>query len=78
MTHISEIKIPLFVVTGGNDPRVPPSEATQVVSAVRAGGGEVWHMIAADEGHGYRKKANVDYNFWAVVEFWQKYLLGGA
>jgi dipeptidyl aminopeptidase/acylaminoacyl peptidase len=75
MTRIREIKVPLFVVTGGNDPRVPASEATQVVSAVRANGGEVWHMIAADEGHGYRKKANRDYNFWVAVLFWQKYLL---
>jgi len=75
LTRIREIKVPLFVVTGGNDPRVPPSEAAQVVGAVRANGGEVWHMIAADEGHGYRKKANVDYNFWADVLFWQKYLL---
>jgi dipeptidyl aminopeptidase/acylaminoacyl peptidase len=75
LTRIREIKAPLFVVTGGNDPRVPPSEAAQVVSAVRANGGEVWHMIAADEGHGYRKKANVDYNFWAVVLFWEKYLV---
>ena len=72
MSRVKEIKLPLFVVTGGNDPRVPASEATQVVNAVRAGGGGgVWHMIAADEGHGYRKKANIDYNFWAVVEFWQ-------
>ena len=78
MTRIREIKVPLFVVTGGNDPRVPPSEAAQVVGAVRANGGEVWHMIAANEGHGYRKKANVDCNFWAVLEFWGKYLLGGA
>jgi dipeptidyl aminopeptidase/acylaminoacyl peptidase len=75
MTRIREIKAPLFVVTGGNDPRVPPSEAAQVVSAVRGNGGEVWHMIAADEGHGYQKKANRDYNFWAVVLFWRKYLL---
>ncbi len=75
LSRIGEIKAPLFIVTGGNDPRVPPSEAAQVVKAVRANGGEVWHMIAADEGHGYRKKANTDYNFWAEMLFWQKYLL---
>ena len=78
LTRIAEIKVPLFVVTGGNDPRVPPSEAAQVVAAVRKNGGTVWHMLAADEGHGYKKKANTDYNFWAVVAFWQKYLLGDA
>jgi len=75
LTRIAEIKMPLFIVTGGNDPRVPPSEAAQVVKALRGNGGNVWHMIASDEGHGYRKKANVDYNFWAQMLFWQKYLL---
>ena len=78
LTRIGEIKAPLFIVTGGNDPRVPPSEAAQVVAAVRANGGEVWHLLANDEGHGYRKKANVDYNFWATLLFWQKYLLAPA
>ncbi len=76
LTDIAKIKVPLMVVTGGNDPRVPPSEADQVVKAVRGNGGTVWHMLAADEGHGYRKKANTDYNFWGVLAFWQAYLLG--
>ena len=75
LTRIAEIKVPLFIVTGGNDPRVPPSEAAQVVKAVRVNGGEVWHMVAGDEGHGYKKKANLDYQFWATVMFWQKNLL---
>jgi len=46
-----------------------------VVKAVRANGGTVWHMLAADEGHGFRKKVNTDYNFWATLTFWQTYLL---
>lgn len=75
LTRIGEIKMPLFIVTGGNDPRVPASEADQVVKAVRAGGGTVWHMLAADEGHGFRKKVNTDYNVWATLTFWQTYLL---
>ena len=75
LIRITEIKVPLFIVTGGNDPRVPPSEAAQVVKAVRVNGGEVWHMVAGDEGHGYKKKANLDYQFWTTVMFWQKNLL---
>ncbi len=75
LTRIAEIKVPLLVVTGGNDPRVPASEADQVVKAVRANGGTVWHMLAADEGHGFRKKANTDYNFWGTLAFWQANLL---
>jgi dipeptidyl aminopeptidase/acylaminoacyl peptidase len=71
-----EIRDPLFVVTGFNDPRVPRSEAEQMVKAVRANGTEVWHMIAANEGHGYQKKENVDYYFWSTVQFWKKFLLG--
>lgn len=51
---------PLFVIQGRNDPRVPWTEAEQIVARVRAKGGEVWYMIAADEGHGFRKKQNVD------------------
>ena len=41
-----------------------------------ANGGEAWHMVAANEGHGYAKKENVDYAFLAQLAFWQKYLLG--
>jgi dipeptidyl aminopeptidase/acylaminoacyl peptidase len=71
----SEIRNPLFVVAGFNDPRVPKSEADQMVKAVRANGDEVWYMVAANEGHGYQKKENVDYQFWSTIEFWNKTLL---
>lgn len=75
LTRAKEIKIPLMVVTGANDPRVPRSEADQMVSAVRANGTEVWHLIAANEGHGFQKKENEDYRFWATLLFWQTHLL---
>lgn len=78
MTSIDKLRIPLFVVTGGNDPRVPPSEADQIVKAVRAKGGTAWHLLGKNEGHGFAKKANIDYQFWSSVQFWQKNLLGGA
>ncbi|MES2339367.1 MAG: prolyl oligopeptidase family serine peptidase [Pseudomonadota bacterium] len=76
MTRVSELKIPLMVVTGGNDPRVPASEADQMVKAVRANGGDAWHILAADEGHGFAKKENRDYQNYATLYFWQKNLLG--
>lgn len=75
MTSVDKLRIPLFVVTGGNDPRVPASEADQIVKAVRAKGGEAWHLLAADEGHGFAKKANQDYQFWSSLLFWQQTLL---
>ena len=75
MTRSTELKMPLFVVTGGNDPRVPASEASQMVEAVRKNGGIAWHLLAKNEGHGYAKKENQDYNFWAALQFWQATLL---
>ncbi len=75
LNRASEIDIPLMVVTGANDPRVPASEADQIVEAVRAGGNPAWHLLAKNEGHGFRKKANADYQFWASLLFWQQYLL---
>jgi dipeptidyl aminopeptidase/acylaminoacyl peptidase len=67
---------PLFVVQGGNDPRVPRTEAEQMVAAVERNGGGVWYLLARDEGHGFRKKANVDFQFYATVAFMGRYLLG--
>ena len=77
MTRVDELKLPLFVVTGGNDPRVPASEADQIVKAVRSKGRTAWHLLAADEGHGFSKKANQDYQMWTTLMFWEQNLLGG-
>jgi dipeptidyl aminopeptidase/acylaminoacyl peptidase len=76
MTRSRELRIPLMVVTGGNDPRVPASEADQMVKAVRANGRTAWHLLAQDEGHGFSKKVNQDYQFWTSLMFWQQNLLG--
>lgn len=76
LTRVNEITKPMFVITGANDPRVPKSEADQMVAAIRAKGGEAWHLVAADEGHGFAKKANSDYAFLAQLVFWKKHLLG--
>lgn len=72
------IAVPLFVVTGANDPRVPASEADQMVAAVRAQGKPAWHLVASNEGHGFRRKENQDYQFWTSLMFWDRYLLDGA
>jgi dipeptidyl aminopeptidase/acylaminoacyl peptidase len=76
LTRVNEITKPMFVITGANDPRVPKSEADQMVAAIRKNGGEAWHLVAADEGHGFAKKANSDYAFLAQLVFWKKHLLG--
>jgi dipeptidyl aminopeptidase/acylaminoacyl peptidase len=74
-TRAAEITKPLFIVQGANDPRVPRTEATQMVETVRKNGSPVWYLEAKDEGHGFRKKANADFQFYATVMFIRKHLL---
>jgi dipeptidyl aminopeptidase/acylaminoacyl peptidase len=69
LTNADRITRPLLVVHGKNDPRVPLSEAEQIVNKLRAKGGEVWYLVAADEGHGYRKKQNRDAYYETFAQF---------
>jgi len=73
--HAESIKARLFVAQGKNDPRVPYTEAEQIVKAVRANGQPTWYLLFNDEGHGFRKKSNNDYFNAATVLFWKQYLL---
>src|SRR5215831_5820 len=75
MNHVNQIKKPMLVVAGKNDPRVPVSESVQIVGALKKAGTPVWYLMAADEGHGYRKKVNQDFQFYTTVEFLKEYLL---
>jgi dipeptidyl aminopeptidase/acylaminoacyl peptidase len=75
MNNIGKIKKPMFVIAGKNDPRVPVSESQQIADALKKQGTPVWLLIAKDEGHGYRKKANQDFQFYSTIEFLQQYLL---
>ena len=74
-TNAHKITKPLFVVQGLNDPRVPYTEAEQMVDIIRKNSGEVWYLLAKDEGHGFRKKTNRDFYIWSEVLFLEKYLL---
>ena len=56
--RIGEIRAPLFVIHGSNDPRVPLSEAEQIAEALRSRGVECELLVYADEGHGLAKRAN--------------------
>ncbi|MBM3966266.1 MAG: S9 family peptidase [Planctomycetes bacterium] len=76
LNNAQKITKPLFVVQGGNDPRVPLSEADQIVAKVKVNKGPVWYLMATDEGHGFRKKNNADYQFYATILFIKKHLLG--
>jgi dipeptidyl aminopeptidase/acylaminoacyl peptidase len=70
-----KITKPLFIIQGLNDPRVPASESEQMKAKMQSKGGNIWYMLAKDEGHGFRKKNNVDYMQWAIVMFLQENLL---
>ena len=63
---------------GKNDPRVPWTESEHMVATVKKNGGPVWYLLANDEGHGFAKKKNQDFQFYATVEFARQYLLRSA
>lgn len=75
LTNAHQITKPLFVVQGQNDPRVPVTESEQMVRAIRDNGGQVWYLLAKDEGHGFQKKKNADFQFLATIQFVQAFLL---
>jgi dipeptidyl aminopeptidase/acylaminoacyl peptidase len=60
LANVANIKKPMLVMQGANDPRVPKSESDQVVAGIRANGVDAWYVVYADEGHGFLKKHNND------------------
>ncbi len=75
LNNAERIRKPLFVIQGANDPRVPMSESVQMVQKIRSVGTPVWYLMAKDEGHGFAKKSNRDYQFYASVLFMREFLL---
>lgn len=75
LNNAALIRKPLFVVQGKNDPRVPVTEAEQIVARVRDNGTPVWYLRAENEGHGFRRKENADFQFYAMLAFMEKTLL---
>lgn len=75
LNNIDKIKKPMFIVQGTNDPRVPVSEAIQMRDKLKGQGKTVWYLEAKNEGHGFRKKENVDFQRLAMIRFMQEYLL---
>jgi dipeptidyl aminopeptidase/acylaminoacyl peptidase len=71
---VRKITRPLLVVQGKNDPRVPVTEAEQMVKALRDNGGVAWYLMAKDEGHGFARKKNVDYQFLTTLVFLREHL----
>ncbi len=75
VANAAKIGKPLFVAHGRNDPRVPYTEAEQIVETVRRNGTPVWYLLAANEGHGFARKENADFYFYATIRFLQKTVL---
>ena len=72
--HAKNIKKPMMVLQGANDPRVLKAESDDMVKAVRDNGVSVEYLIFDDEGHGFRKKKNQLRGYKAILDFCEKYL----
>ncbi len=75
LNYAEKIKKPLFIVQGANDPRVPASEAVQMMETLKQIKTPHWYLMAKDEGHGFAKKVNQDYLYYATVKFIQEHLI---
>ncbi|MFN2622323.1 MAG: alpha/beta fold hydrolase [Chthoniobacterales bacterium] len=75
LNNAAKITKPLFVVQGANDPRVPKTEAEQIVATLKKQNTPVWFLMAKDEGHGFAKKKNADFQFYSTVQFMREFLL---
>ena len=62
------------MLQGRNDPRVPYTEAEQIVAKARVNNPSVWYLRAENDGHGFARKENVDFQFYATVLFLQSTL----
>jgi dipeptidyl aminopeptidase/acylaminoacyl peptidase len=78
VNNADRITKPMFIFQGLNDPRVPVTESEQMVETIREAGGEVWYLLATDEGHGTGKKANREFLYAATALFLETHLLGAA
>jgi dipeptidyl aminopeptidase/acylaminoacyl peptidase len=75
VNNAQKIRAPLLVVHGRNDPRVPYTEAEQIVAAAKKNKVPVWYLLADNEGHGFARKANADYLFYSMIAFLDRMLL---
>jgi Dipeptidyl aminopeptidases/acylaminoacyl-peptidases len=74
--HVDNIKIPLLIAQGANDPRVKQAEAEQIVAALKSKGLDYEYMLFPDEGHGFAKPEN-RFKFYAAAEKFLAQHLGG-
>src|SRR6266571_5153466 len=73
---VDQIKIPMLIAQGANDPRVKQAESEQIVNAMKSKGIDYEYMLFPDEGHGFAKPEN-RLKFYAVAEKFLAKHLGG-
>jgi dipeptidyl aminopeptidase/acylaminoacyl peptidase len=69
ITYLDQLRAPLFVIHGANDPRVPLSKAEQITAALAERGIRHELKLYADEGHGVAKRANRKDAYPAAISF---------
>jgi len=74
--HGDQIRKPLIVLQGANDPRVIKAESDDIVAAVKKNGVPVEYVVFPDEGHGFSKRANEIAGYGAVLRFLDEHLKG--
>lgn len=72
--HVDNIKTPLFIAQGANDPRVNKNESDQMVEALKNRGVDVEYMVKDNEGHGFHNEENRFDFYGAMEKFLAKYL----
>ncbi|MFN2399017.1 MAG: prolyl oligopeptidase family serine peptidase [Gemmatimonadaceae bacterium] len=75
ITHVKNVRVPLMVIHGANDPRDPVTEADQLVAAIRSQNGEVEFLRFPDEGHGIRKLSNRIIAYRRIAAFLERTLV---
>jgi len=75
LTNADAVKKPLLITQGKNDPRVPWTESEQIVRKLQTRGVPVWYLLAENEGHGFARRENADYQFATLVRFVEETVL---
>jgi len=75
ITHIENVRCPMLILQGENDPRVPKDESDQVVQRLRGLGRRVEYVVYPGEGHGFTNRANAEDAYGRIVAFLTKELL---
>ncbi len=63
LNHVDKIKKPMFIVAGGNDPRVPYTESVQIKDKIKQNGGTIWFLMAKMKGMDSEKRITLTSNF---------------